>query len=176
MKQQKITNKLFPKGFTLIELLVVVLIIGILAAVAVPQYQKAVEKSRVVEAKTILKTLVNALELQTLETGEPCPWFATLPITIPGTNDDGSQITTSYFTIYQEECAQDSLPGYQGELRARRIGQDWSISLAGKGYTGYGDSRTPGVFYCNIETSAEEDEICPKAGAVYNEDEGSWVF
>ncbi len=58
------------KGFTLIELLVVVLIIGILSAVALPQYQKTVLKSRTAEAWTNLSALNKAINVFCLENPE----------------------------------------------------------------------------------------------------------
>ena len=67
-------------AFTLIELLVVVLIIGILAAIALPQYNKAVEKSRATQALTVLFPFYQAQKVYFLENGNYALSFDELPV------------------------------------------------------------------------------------------------
>lgn len=72
------------KGFTLIELLVVVLIIGVLAAIALPQYFKAVERSRMSEAEQLLTSIAQAQQRKYLQLGEFATQYTGLDVSPKG--------------------------------------------------------------------------------------------
>ena len=86
------------KAFTLIELLVVVLVIGILAAIALPQYQRAVLKSKAVQIETTLSSMSKAVDVYMLENGS-CSGITknNLSVSFPATDE-------AQFTV---ECVED---------------------------------------------------------------------
>ena len=94
------------KGFTLIEMLVVVLIIGILAGIALPQYRKTVIKTKLAEADISLNTAMKNIDLYLAANGDSHGrvYFtgvdAVGDIEMPGDCSDGEYCRTQWFGFY----------------------------------------------------------------------------
>ncbi len=115
------------KGFTLIELLIVVLIVGVMIAFALPNYMRAIEKSRAVEAMNTVKNLNDGVYAYAAEHGT-CPTFDKVLITIPGTKKSGYQMETKDFKYTLHAATSFLIPGTVcGGVVAERIDGSYKI-------------------------------------------------
>jgi len=115
-------------GFTLVELLVVVLIIGILAAVAVPQYQQAVNKSRFMTLVTFARAVKPAQESYYLTNGEYTENWEELPLSFGGEIKWGNYLYMpgQYFVLVKDASGDpDGLKGFDNKLPNIRLQAGW---------------------------------------------------
>lgn len=90
-------------GFTLIELLIVVLIIGILATIALPQYKKSVLKSRLVAMFPYVKAVTSAQERYYLTNSCYANDLKSLDVNITCPNDLNCSINANRIEVYSKE-------------------------------------------------------------------------
>ena len=160
------------QAFTLIELLVVVLIIGILAAVALPQYNLAVEKSRASEAFSILQTIQQAGIVCELEKGDMC-MYDELSIELPGFDCEPAGCEGDKFSYWCDEG------GCTSPVAVRENSEyGYAIkytSPVDEPTTYYGYKLLPNKRYCDA-SNEKEQKICKSLGGTKVAESGSKVL
>ena len=153
-------------GFTLIELLVVVLIIGILAAVAVPQYQLAVDKARYTQLITFVKAIKEAQEIYYLANGEYANRFEVLDIGLPkgGTSETSDTMEEVYYpnNMRYDVSISDAV-GYDNNTGLRFV---WNLAHASE----YSVGNANDIICYGSPNKTRQQRVCQSLGGVPIED------
>ncbi len=160
------------KGFTLIELLVVVLIIGILAAVAVPQYQVAVAKSRLATYMLLVKSLVEAEESYYLANGHYTDDLTALDVEPP---NEGCTYKVSEWGNYYR-CADFSIGVYNDasnvQVQLRNSKQTYIAYL--QYFTDEGNKKKGDIFCFSKGETARN--VCRSLGPGEERESDDWEY
>ena len=170
------------KGFTLLELLVVVLIIGILASIALPQYQMAVTKAKVASILPIMRRWKDAMYEYKLQHGDYNFYGVTageyLGVTWPndwkdgGNNDpcgDNGECMNDYWYCFANENTDGYL--YCKHDIDRDNEYYFKISMYPSDYE---DETRANKITCEWNGGDEAQKVCKALGSTLIEGDDSW--
>jgi type IV pilus assembly protein PilE len=160
------------KGFTLIELLVVVLIIGILAAIALPQYQIAVMKTKFATMMNMATPLSEAFERSYLVNGTYSGGFSPLDIQMPGTID-GSDDTVWFVKNGNAEITMNYF--HDSKYKLTFYLKEGAVYPLVYGIWLQKDPSRPGKRYCfALPNHKTANKVCQSAGGTADGTETLW--
>lgn len=159
-------------GFTLIELLVVVLIIGILAAIALPQYQGAVDKTRLSMTMPVVKTIIDAAERYRLANGVYPPGLDVLDVELPS----GCLINASDNTVANcQEMRIDLYDGYAAAA-ANNLVVGMPTGFNARYVQWLSQSSYPGRVECwALQGDTRSQRVCRSVSGADRPTGGTWV-
>ena len=164
------------RAFTLIELLVVVLIIGILAAIALPQYQKAVLKARLHAGIPLVESLYQAQQVYKLANGNFATDIDDLDVDVPKDssctktqNASKSRYTCGYGIITMP----DSFSNVQFIVKGGQLAYSHYLT----DFNGSDLERKAGEVWCFARTGNQvANDVCKGMGGVFgNSSPNSWT-
>jgi prepilin-type N-terminal cleavage/methylation domain-containing protein len=154
------------KAFTLIELLVVVLIIGILAAIALPQYLKAIQKIKLIEVHANIKTLADSFVRAQKLYGIESPTFQQLDVSI-GNNCEGTDSCVIKDFCYA--LNNKRIGAWKSNVCSSTVSTiTFAIFYALENHTVWTGKIIPEGFYYCIPRNAAQEKICKNVSGTEN--------